>query len=159
MMWEINVQQVIRQICSEDLKSLDIQSTGKNRWHLLHNQKSYSLFLLAHDPDEKKLTIRINDQIVETTYSSETDLLLKKLGFSASAGNKINQLKSPMPGLVVDIRVKAGDVVEAGEPLLILEAMKMENLLKAPATVVIKKVAVEKKQSVEKGQILIEFGE
>jgi biotin carboxyl carrier protein len=62
-----------------------------------------------------------------------------------------------MPGLIIDLKVKAGDVVKAGEPLLILEAMKMENILKSSREGVIKNVKVKKGESVEKGQVLLEF--
>ena len=62
-----------------------------------------------------------------------------------------------MPGLVLDILVKVGDEVKKGDPLMILEAMKMENILKSASDGVIKKINVEKKQAVEKGQVLINF--
>ena len=62
-----------------------------------------------------------------------------------------------MPGLVIDLKVKAGDVVKAGDPLLILEAMKMENILKAAGDATVKNVTVKKGDSVEKGQVLIGF--
>lgn len=62
-----------------------------------------------------------------------------------------------MPGLVIDVLVKEGDTVQKGEPLIILEAMKMENILKAATEVKIKKVLVEKGKAVEKNTTLIEF--
>jgi biotin carboxyl carrier protein len=62
-----------------------------------------------------------------------------------------------MPGLVIDLKVKVGDTVKAGDPLLILEAMKMENILKSPGDGTIKNVKTKKGDSVEKGQVLIEF--
>jgi len=159
MQWEIQIQGKTITVSEEQTKEMDIISTGPNRWHMLWNNQSYSLMLLSHDAEEKKISLRVNDRILELSYRSETDVLLQKLGFSATAGKKANQLKSPMPGLVVDIRVKAGDRVAAGDPVIVLEAMKMENLLKAPADALVKKIAVEMKQSVEKGQLLIEFGE
>jgi biotin carboxyl carrier protein len=62
-----------------------------------------------------------------------------------------------MPGLIVDLRVKAGDKVKPGDALLILEAMKMENMIKASAESIVKSVKVVKGDSVEKNQVLIEF--
>ena len=79
------------------------------------------------------------------------------MGMDALAAKKVNDLKAPMPGLVLDIRVKVGDVVKKGEPLVVLEAMKMENILKATNDVVIKKIAVEKGNAVEKNQLLLLF--
>ena len=58
------------------------------------------------------------------------DLLLEQLGMQQSRVRKVNQLKAPMPGLVVRILVEEGQTIKAGEPLLVLEAMKMENVFK-----------------------------
>jgi biotin carboxyl carrier protein len=62
-----------------------------------------------------------------------------------------------MPGLVLEVRVKVGDTVKKGDPLLVLEAMKMENILKSPADGIIQKVHVQKSAAVEKNQTLINF--
>ena len=72
---------------------------------------------------------------------------------SAGAG----VLKAPMPGLVIQIAVAAGDNVVAGQGLVVLEAMKMENELKATASGVVKSVRVEVGQAVEKGVVLVEL--
>jgi biotin carboxyl carrier protein len=85
------------------------------------------------------------------------DLLLQSMGMDALATKKVNELKAPMPGLVLDVRVKVGDVIKKGEPLVVLEAMKMENVLKSVADVTIKKIAIEKGNAVEKNQVLIFF--
>lgn len=66
-------------------------------------------------------------------------------------------LKAPMPGLVVRIAVEEGSKVEAGSPLVVLEAMKMENELRATGPAVVKGVKVKPGQPVEKGQVLVEF--
>jgi biotin carboxyl carrier protein len=62
-----------------------------------------------------------------------------------------------MPGLVIEYFVKEGDEVQAGDKLMILEAMKMENVIKATGEGKIKKLVVSKGNTVEKNQLLIEF--
>jgi len=62
-----------------------------------------------------------------------------------------------MPGLVLNILVEEGQDIKKGDALIVLEAMKMENILKSPADGKVKKVSVKKGVAVEKGQILIEF--
>jgi biotin carboxyl carrier protein len=59
--------------------------------------------------------------------------------------------------LIIDMKVQPGDTVKVGDPLLILEAMKMENMLKSPGDGVVKSVKVKKGDTVEKNQVLIEF--
>ena len=67
-------------------------------------------------------------------------------------------LRAPMPGLVVRVQVEAGQDVPAGTPVVVLEAMKMENQLKTAAAVRVAAVRVVPGQAVEKGQVLLEFG-
>ena len=69
----------------------------------------------------------------------------------------VNDIKAPMPGLILEVNVKEGDEVKEGDYLLVLEAMKMENALTAPRDAVIKSISVEKGQTVEKNQLLIEM--
>jgi biotin carboxyl carrier protein len=65
--------------------------------------------------------------------------------------------RAPMPGLVVKVEVKEGDVVAAGDRLLIVEAMKMENELRASAPGTVRKVTVAAGDTVKRDQVLIEF--
>jgi biotin carboxyl carrier protein len=62
-----------------------------------------------------------------------------------------------MPGLVLRIPINEGDSVSKGEGLLVLEAMKMENSIKAPGDVVVSKIHVKPGQAVEKNQLLVSF--
>jgi biotin carboxyl carrier protein len=85
------------------------------------------------------------------------DALLEQLGMGDAASAKVNDLKAPMPGLIVDIKVQVGDTIKKGDSLLILEAMKMENVLKSVGDGKVKAIKVSPKQNVEKNQILVEF--
>ncbi|NLN30077.1 MAG: acetyl-CoA carboxylase biotin carboxyl carrier protein subunit [Bacteroidales bacterium] len=64
-------------------------------------------------------------------------------------------LTSIIPGTILDILVKPGQQVKKGEPLIILEAMKMQNMLKSPAGGTIKMIAVGKGEKVGKGTVLL----
>jgi biotin carboxyl carrier protein len=70
---------------------------------------------------------------------------------------KVNEVKAPMPGLVLEIRVNVGDAVKKGDAILVLEAMKMENILKSPTDGTVSKINVKKGIAVEKNQVLINF--
>lgn len=71
--------------------------------------------------------------------------------------NKVLEMKAPMPGMVLKVLVNAGDEVKKGDNLLILEAMKMENILKSTTDGTVSKVLVKQGDKVEKNQILIQF--
>jgi len=76
---------------------------------------------------------------------------------SATSDEKMDHVKAPMPGLVLDILVEVGQTINKGDNLLVLEAMKMENIIKASGTGIVKNIKVNKKDAVEKNQLLIEM--
>ncbi|MFT4662960.1 MAG: biotin carboxyl carrier protein, partial [Patiriisocius sp.] len=84
------------------------------------------------------------------------DILLDQLGMGNMTVKRMKDIKAPMPGLVLDIKIQAGDEVEAGDVILVLEAMKMENMIKSPGAGKIKTIKIKKGEAVEKGQVLIE---
>lgn len=126
-------------------------------FHILHENKSYRAEIVKADAATKTFQVKVNGIVQTVAVKDKFDLLLEKMGMNASASSKINNIKAPMPGLIIDLKVKPGDTVNVGDALLILEAMKMENVLKSPGSGVIKTIKVKKGDSVEKGQILIEF--
>jgi biotin carboxyl carrier protein len=71
--------------------------------------------------------------------------------------NKISEIKAPMPGLVIRILASEGDQVEKGGNLFVLEAMKMENVIKSVSDVKIKSVKVKAGDKVEKNQVVMVF--
>ncbi|MGC4020598.1 MAG: biotin/lipoyl-binding protein [Cyclobacteriaceae bacterium] len=135
----------------------DLSKISEGNFHILYKNKSYRAELVKADKATKTFTLKINNKLQVVEVKDKFDLLLEKMGMVNGAAAKVNNVKAPMPGLVIDMKVKAGDVVKVGDPLLILEAMKMENILKAGAEATVKNVKVKKGDSVEKGQVLIEF--
>jgi acetyl/propionyl-CoA carboxylase alpha subunit len=82
---------------------------------------------------------------------------MERMGIADAANEAAKNLCAPMPGRVLEIRVKAGDELVSGEALIVLEAMKMENVLAAQGDVKVSVVHVATGESVEKGAVLIEF--
>ena len=141
----------------EEISSLDLQKINVSDFHILKNNKSYKAQLLRGNLDQKKYIIKINSSTYEVDISNELDLLVEKMGLSLNTAQAVNDVKAPMPGLILDVRVKEGEEVKAGDFLLVLEAMKMENTLTAPRDGVVKKVHVAETNTVEKDQLLIEM--
>ena len=140
-----------------DLEGLDLISIGENRFHLLQNDQSHNIEVVSLDTDTKTVKININGTNYTVSLKDKLDLLLEQMGMGNAAAQKINDLKAPMPGLVLEIKVIPGDMVEKGDALIVLEALKMENVLKAAAPARIKSIEVKQGMAVEKGQILIKF--
>lgn len=122
----------------------------------LYNNRSYQAELINYNETDKIAVIKLNNARYEVKLKDDTDLLLEQLGISGKT-HKVQHIKAPMPGLVLSITVKEGDTVNKGDGLLVLEAMKMENLIKAQAEGTIKKIHIIKGAKVEKNQPMIEM--
>lgn len=141
----------------EELESLNVAYISEKEIHILKNHRSFKAEVVTSNFLKKKYSIRINSNAYEISISDELDLLIEKMGLSLGGTLKVNDINAPMPGLILDVGVQAGDAVKGGDPLLVLEAMKMENTLTAPRDGVVKSVLVEKGQTVNKNQLLIEM--
>lgn len=137
---------------------VDLKEVKPGSYHLLLDGKSFSAEVISSDKLAKKHVLRVNGKVFEVQLKDRLDDLLHELGMDASAAQKVGDLKAPMPGLVVDIPVTEGYTVKKGDTLVILEAMKMENSLKAVADATVKKIVVKKGQAVDKNQVLIQLG-
>ena len=145
------------EINEEAVEQLDAVETSSNQYHILHNNVSIKARILDTDFNNKKYRIKVNNNIYEVAISDGLDQQISALGFEIGSTKKVNDIKAPMPGLILEINVKEGQDVKEDDPLLILEAMKMENVINSPREGVIKSIAVEQGNTVEKNALLIEF--
>ncbi len=125
--------------------------------HVLYQNKSYTIEIVSFDKAEKIASVKVNGSIYKVTVEDQFDQLLKQLGMDNLAAVKVQQIKAPMPGLVLNVLVAEGDDVKKGDSLLVLEAMKMENMIKSPTDGIIKKIAIKQGDKVEKNEVLINF--
>jgi pyruvate carboxylase subunit B len=107
--------------------------------------------------NEQNVSFSINGTYFETTVKDEQDLLLEKLGFHSGTAASAGSLNAPMPGKILELLIADGETVEEGQPVLILEAMKMENELKSPSNGVVSKLHIQQGDNVEKNQLLIDI--
>jgi biotin carboxyl carrier protein len=133
-----------------------VKSTAHN-WHILKDGNSYNIEILKIDKLTKRVDLKMNGKLSSVKLSDQFDALLKSLGMDNLAAKKVLELKAPMPGLVLSTLVKEGDIIAKGDSLLVLEAMKMENIIKSPTEGIIKKIHALKGNAVEKNQLLISF--
>ncbi|MEN9998035.1 MAG: hypothetical protein RI922_1025 [Bacteroidota bacterium] len=113
--------------------------------------------LLEDKSEENYLKIKINQRVFEVKKKGELDDLISALGLDVPKVRKLKELQAPMPGRIVQVAVQIGQELNVGDELLSLEAMKMENVLKAEGVGVVKAILVESNQVVDKGTVLIEF--
>jgi len=137
--------------------TLDQVELSEGHFHILREGRSFRVEVEKADRSTKEFIVKVNGRSYDLKAQDEMDLLLEKLGMDKASAAVIDDLKAPMPGLVIDINVQGGQEVKKGDALVILEAMKMENVLKAPADLTVKEIQVKKGQTVDKNTVLIKF--
>lgn len=134
----------------------DLVRTGPSQFSLVRNGKSHRILVLKEDRENNTVRMRIGGSTYTVKLGDEQSRLMKTLGLEKAA-LKVREIKAPMPGLVLNILVKPGDAVKKNDPVLVLEAMKMENVIRAPGDAVVSAVPAVQGKAVEKGQLLISF--
>lgn len=133
------------------------EAEGPGLWTVRHGGKAQHVLVQKVDREERTVRMRIGGGSYTVKLTDERDRLLHMLGLDQAKGAVLKELKAPMPGLVLKVMVKEGDVVRKNDPLLILEAMKMENVIKSTGDATVKKVHAQERAAVEKGQLLLSF--
>lgn len=131
------------------------QVTAPSLLSMLKDGRSYEVFA---EPTETGFEMVIGGERFMVDVADERSLRLAQVQKRDVERRGDMTIKSPMPGLVVEVNVQAGDAVKAGQRLLVLEAMKMENEIRSFADGTVKAVHVQKGYKVELGQTLVVIG-
>lgn len=146
-----------------DEKETQTLSGAAVKWYdhrffeLKFDGKKYHCELVADQSELGQLTIRINHRTFQVKKAHALDSLIAAMGLDKPKLRKLKEMQAPMPGRVTAVHVKVGDLIEPGTPLLSLEAMKMENVLKAEGIGVVSALEINEGDVVEKGALLIRF--
>lgn len=147
-----------------DGKAFEVTKDGVNlRWEdqqfftITYKGKKFRGEVMSNRQEEGMITLKLNHRVFDIKKTGSLDELIAQLGMDKPKVRKLKQLKAPMPGRVVSIAIQVGQEVGVGEPLLTLEAMKMENVLKAEGIGTVKSISISPDTVVDKGSVLIEF--
>jgi len=135
----------------------EVHWIDRDFFEVIYQGKSFKGEILNRDIENRKLRLKLNHRVFELKKRFVLDDLISELGLDKVKVKQLKEITSPMPGRILNIQVQVGDHVKVGEPILSLEAMKMENILKSDGEGVVKSVVIAKDQVVDKGELLIEF--
>jgi len=152
---DVNASQYTFQLIDAD--NITLNDSDVNNQIILDNNKSKLVSVKGMDHELKRYQIQIDGRIYHVQISDAVDQQILTMNLKSKRSNQLKELRAPMPGLVRQVNVQVGDQVDAGDSLFILEAMKMENLLKSPVNGKVSDVFVKPGESVEKNQILLSF--
>ena len=132
----------------------DVSALGGGRYALIKNGKSFLIHLTLQDD---VYHIHINGEYFALNVEDERMRKLRELVQNASGAAQELVIKAPIPGVVIKINTRENKKISKGEPLLILEAMKMENVIKASCDCQVEQILVEENQAVQQNQELIKL--
>lgn len=155
--YTVHIDDISFDLSTSSIQSLDIHRITSNSFHVLKNNHGFDIQVHEMNSLAKTATISVNGNRYDVMIQDAYDTMVEKMGLLANMSQKVISIKAPMPGLIIDILVKPGDDLNIGTPLVVLSAMKMENVLLAEGEGVIKSVEVKKGDTVDKGQLLIEM--
>lgn len=136
------------------LKKWHIHKRDSENFQIIFNNRCF-LANVTHEDGIWRIQINQNTYLLE--IQDEQELILEKLGMETKSARRTDEIKAPMPGLIVEVLVAKGDVIKTGQPLLILKAMKMENIIKSPHDGVVNDIFIKKDQIIEKDAVMLQF--
>jgi biotin carboxyl carrier protein len=152
---DVNAGQYTFQLIDSD--NITLNGSDVNNQIILDNNKSKLVSVKEVNHELKRYQIQIDGRTYLVHISDAVDQQILKMNLKSKKSNQLKELRAPMPGLVRQVNVQEGDEVDSGDSLFILEAMKMENVLKSPVNGIVSELFVKPGESVEKNQILLSF--
>lgn len=137
--------------------ALDAVSVAPDQYQIISENLCYDAKIQVANFQKKSYEVLVNNKLYTVSIANDLDQLIKELGFDTLSNHKVNEVKAPMPGLILEINVEVGQTVKENDNLIILGAMKMENSFQSPRDGVVKAIAVAVGDAVDKGQLLVEL--
>jgi len=134
--------------------NISFQEKGSNRYLLIQDNHTYNINV---DTNEQGFEVWVDGLPFQVQVLDEHTKKMREVIKSQHVGQTVKTIMAQIPGLIVKVMVKKGTMVKNGEPLLILEAMKMENVIKAPCDGQVQEVLVSAKETTRQGQLLLKI--
>jgi biotin carboxyl carrier protein len=132
-------------------------------WHdhryfdITHNGVVFHGEIVQDNTENRSITIKINHRVFVVKKKGELDEIIASLGFDKPKIRKLKELSAPMPGRITNIHIELGQAINPGDAIVSLEAMKMENVLKAEGIGVVSAITIQQGDVVDKGTVLVSF--
>ena len=142
-------------LINDKVAQYELLKISDTKFKIIKSNAIYDIEVL--DRAARSIRISVNGEEFNVEIETQIDQLLKELGMHDTGSASVKEIKAPMPGTILSISIESGQEVSKGDPILILEAMKMENVIKSPGDGVIDKLSVNVGDNVEKNQLLVSF--
>lgn len=134
--------------------AVTFQRKATNRYVLIRNKKTYNITIRKNEQD---FDVLVNGIPFQVAIIDEQTKKMQEVIQSRSVIHTEKTIKAQIPGLIVDVMVDPGSEIQTGSPMLILEAMKMENVIKAPFDCIVSHIMVKAGETVNQNQVLLKI--
>jgi biotin carboxyl carrier protein len=152
--FEIDIQPDGSLLVNGEKREVDFRALGPSQYSILDEHMSYELTI---EEREDAIEVLMRGRLYDVEVLDERAQLLASRSGGLQAESGEISIKSPMPGLIVAVKVDTGQEVKAGQTVIILESMKMQNELKAPRDGVVQSITVQPGQTVEQNKVLVKI--
>lgn len=151
--FEIDIQQDGKLLVNGEPRAVDFRELSPTFYSIIMNHLSYELVI--EERGDNNVEVLMHGRLYTTKVMDERAQLLAARTALLMADSGEIAIKAPMPGLVIAIPVEVGQEVKAGQTIIVLESMKMQNELKTPRDGVVSSILAEPGQSVEQNKVLV----
>ncbi len=141
---------------SGDLEGFDLIEIEPGKYHLIHEDQSYNIEIDQLEIEKGEIKVRVNGRLQKVLVETPLERKIKALGINEMNAGDGEIIKAPMPGKVLSVLVNEGDSVKEQQDLVVLEAMKMENVIKSTEEGIVEKIHVKANDNVIKNDVLVE---
>ena len=154
-MYRVSVNQETIEIKPTSEQIIDLISTSDQAYHAILDHTGYEVNIQHFDFLNKTAILNVNGNSYEVSIADTYDQMVASMGLLDVTEERINDVKAPIPGLIIEIPVTEGQEVKEGDALVVLSAMKMENILVAPNDGTVERIHVSLNEAVDKEKLLI----
>ncbi len=152
--YTVDLSEKMAEIFESD-QSVRLLSIEGNHAVVSNGNRNFEIWVVDEQPGYRILNVDgIEIKIEKRERLAD---LFEKIGYQEDSKNKISEIKAPMPGTIIDILVEEGQSIEENDPILILEAMKMENIIRATSAANVTEIVISQGAVVQKNDTLIKF--
>jgi biotin carboxyl carrier protein len=144
-----------QEISETEIDAFNFIQRANGDYYVIVDNINYLVKVQETDFASKSFRLSIGNRSYHVKLAGRVDQLIEDMGLDRTNHFKVNNIMAPMPGMVLEVKVAAGDAVKKGDSLIILEAMKMENIIAAPNDGMVDKVLLRKGDAVNKSQLMI----
>ena len=152
--YTVSIKEKTAKIFESD-QSVQLLALEDHHAVIKNGSQTHEIWVVEEHPDHR--IFNVDGIEIKIQKHERLADLFEKIGFQEDSKNNISEIKAPMPGTIIDILVEEGQEIDQNDPILILEAMKMENIIRSTSKATVSEIVAKPGAVVQKNDTLIKF--